>query len=358
MQLRQVIARFIPNPKLREAAPRSRGAVFLRTNAYNQAVNLKQTILGIPFANPTVLASGIWGITAGSWRACAAGGAGAVTTKSLWPVPHEGNANPTIIGTEHWTLNAVGVPDAGPEKAMEEIGDYMQNKPVPLIANIIALDSEGFADIASKLAPLKPDLFEVNLSTPTFLKLRGKLFAEDREEVKNMIQAVKLAANGIPVFVKLTPNVPNIGEIAAAAVESGADGITAINTVGPGMAIDLRSRMPILAAHKGGLSGPGIKPIAVRCVADIYEATEGKVPVIGMGGVYTGEDAIEMMLAGASLVGVGTAVGERGQNIFSLICSEMQEWCTNEGVDNVSDLVGGMHKELKTRGIAIGMKHK
>ncbi len=314
-------------------------------------MNLSQTILGVDFENPTVLASGILGITASSWRLVAQNGAGAITTKSLWPQEHKGNPNPTIIGTEHWTLNAVGVPDAGPEKAKEEIGDFMKKQPIPLIANIIGLSAGEFAKIAAVVATLKPDFVEVNLSTPTFLKLRGKLFAEDEGEAAAILKAVRKEIGPIPMFAKLTPNVTNIGEIAAACVAAGADGITAINTAGPGMAIDLRSRMPILAAHKGGLSGPALKTIAVRCIAEIYEATGGKVPIIGTGGVYTGEDAIEMMLAGASLIGIGTAVGDRGIDIFKKVCDEMQLWCTNEGVDNVSDLIGGMHEELKKRGM-------
>lgn len=321
-------------------------------------MNLSQTILGIEFANPTVLASGIWGVTSSGWKEVARNGAGAVTTKSLWPEEHEGNANPTIISTDYWMLNAVGVPDAGPAKAKEEITNYMVEHPVPLIANIIGLEAAQFAAIAKEIAPLKPDAFEVNLSTPTFLKLRGKLFAEDEKEVADIIGAVKKEAGDIPIFVKLTPNVPNIGEIAKSAVDAGADGITAINTVGPGMAIDLRSRMPILAAHKGGLSGRAIKTIAVRCVAEIYEATEGKVPIIGTGGVYTGEDALELMLAGASLIGIGTAIADRGGDVFTQVCDEMQLWCTNEGVENVSDMIGGMHKELKKRKISSTMSHK
>ncbi len=312
-------------------------------------MNLSQTLLGVSFENPTVLASGIMGITASSWRLVAQNGAGAITTKSLWPVPHQGNANPTMISTEHWTLNAVGVPDAGPEKAKEEISDYLRTKPTPLIANVIGLSADEFAWITHELAPLKPDFFEVNLSTPTFWKLRGKLFSEDPTEAAEIIKAVKKEANGIPVFAKLTPNVAKIEVIASACAEAGADGFCAINTVGPGMAIDLRSRMPILAAKKGGVSGPGIKPIAVCCIADIYEATEGKLPIIGTGGVYTGEDAIELMLAGASLIGIGTAVADRGLTVFKDVCNEMQMWCTNEGVDNVGDLIGGMHRELAKR---------
>lgn len=323
-------------------------------------MNLSQKVLGVDFSNPTVLASGILGITASSWRFAAQHGAGAITTKSLWAAEHKGNPNPTIISTEHWTLNAVGVPDAGPEKAKEEIGDFLKDHPVPLIANIIGLSADEFAAIAEKIAALKPDMIEVNLSTPTFLKLRGKLFAEDQGEAGAILKAVRKNIGKIPMFAKLTPNVTNIGEIAKACIDAGADGITAINTAGPGMAIDLRSRMPILAAHKGGLSGPALKTIAVRCIAEIYEATGGKVPIIGTGGVYTGEDALELMLAGATLVGVGTAVGgERGINVFSDMCEEMQLWCTNEGVRDIAEMIGGMHKELKARGIkGTSMKHK
>lgn len=314
-------------------------------------MNLAQTILGVEFENPTILASGLLGITASTWKNVAEHGAGAITTKSLWPVEHQGNRNPTMISTPYWTLNAVGVPDAGLEKATEEISAYNNEKPVPLIANIIGLSTDEFAAVARGVAPLKPDFIEVNLSTPTFLKLRGKLFAEDGGEAGAVIKAVRKEVGSTPIFVKLTANVLNIGDVAKACVDAGADGITAINTVGPGMAIDLRSKMPILAAHKGGVSGPGIKPIAVRCVAEIYEATEGKVPIIGTGGVYTGEDAIEMMLAGASLVGIGTAIADRGMDVFKKVCDEIQYWCTNEGVWEIADLVGGMHQELLRRGI-------
>jgi len=314
-------------------------------------MNLEQSVLGISFQNPTVLASGIMGITASSWRFVVESGVGAITTKSLWPKEHKGNPNPTIISTPHWMLNAVGVPDAGPKKAKEEISDFLSDHPVPLIANVIGLKAAEFAKVTAEIAPLGPDFLEVNLSTPTFLNLRGSLFAESEKEAGAILKAVKKEAGDIPVFAKLTPNVLDIGEIAAACVDAGADGITAINTVGPGMAIDLRSRMPILAAHKGGVSGPGIKPIAVRCIAEIYEATKGKVPIIGMGGVYTGEDALELMLAGATLVGIGTAVADRGIDIFKKVCEEIQLWCTNEGVDEVSQMVGGMHTELRSRGI-------
>ncbi len=312
-------------------------------------MNLTQTILGVTFDNPTVLASGIMGITASSWRLIASHGAGGITTKSLWLHEHKGHRNPTIISTEHWTLNAVGVPDAGPEKAREEIGDFLKNKPVPLIANIIAESVENFALTAQELLPLHPDFLEVNISCPNVEDEFGKPFACSASDAAAVTKAVKKISKDTPVFIKLSPNVDNIGKIAASCADAGADGFTVINTVGPGMAIDLRSRMPILANKVGGLSGPGIKPIAVKCIADVYGATGGKLPIIGTGGVYTGEDAIELMLAGASLIGIGTAVADRGLDVFKHVADEMQMWCTNEGIWEIKDLVGGMHKELSKR---------
>jgi dihydroorotate dehydrogenase (NAD+) catalytic subunit len=320
-------------------------------------MNLSQTLLGVTFGNPIVLASGIMGITASSWRLVAQSGAGGITTKSLWLKEHKGHKNPTIISTEHWTLNAVGVPDAGPEKAREEIGSFMKGDPacpepgrrVPLIANIIAESVENFAATAEAILPLKPDFLEVNISCPNVEDEFGKPFACSAPAAAAVTKAVKNVSGKTPVFIKLSPNVDSIATIAIACAEAGADGFTVINTVGPGMAIDLRSRMPILSNKVGGLSGPGIKPIAVKCVADVYGATQGKLPIIGTGGIYTGEDAIEIMLAGATLVGVGTAVGDRGVDVFAKICEEMQLWCTNEGVDEITSLIGGMHRELSER---------
>lgn len=314
-----------------------------------RVMNLSQTVLGVTFHNPTVLASGIWGITASSWRNVASHGAGGITTKSLWLTEHKGHPNPTIIATEHWTLNAVGVPDAGIEKARDEIGDYNASKTVPLIANIIANTVENYGKTAAEIVKLQPDFLEVNISCPNVEDEFGKPFACSVRDASAVTKAVKAVSGNIPVFIKLSPNVDDIGSIASACAEAGADGFTVINTVGPGMAIDLRSRMPILANKVGGMSGPAIKPIAVRCIADVYRATGGKLPIIGTGGVMTGEDAIEFLLAGATLIGIGTAIGMRGADVFRLVCEEMTTWCDAEGVKEISSLIGGMHRTLGKR---------
>ena len=309
-------------------------------------MKLSQTLLGVRFENPTVLASGIWGITAASWRRAAACGVGAVTTKSLWLKEHRGHNNPTILSTEHWTLNAVGVPDAGVEKAREEIGSFNKDKPVPLIANIIAESVENYAKTAERILELKPDFLEVNISCPNIEDEFGRPFACSIGDSAAVTKAVKAVSGKTPVFIKLSPNTDSIAAIARSCASAGADGFTVINTAGPGMAIDLKSRMPILANKVGGISGPAIKPLAVRCIADVYKATEGKLPIIGTGGVETGEDAIEFLLAGASLVGIGTALASRGETVFKLVCDEMVAWGKKNGVKDIKELIGGMHKNL------------
>ncbi len=312
-------------------------------------MKLSQTLLGVRFENPTVLASGIWGITAASWRRAATCGVGAVTTKSLWLKEHRGHANPTIISTDHWTLNAVGVPDAGVEKAREEIGSFNTNKPVPLIGNIIAESVENYAKTAERILELKPDFLEVNISCPNIEDEFGRPFACSIGDSAAVTKAVKAVSGKTPVFIKLSPNTDSIASIALSCASAGADGFTVINTAGPGMAIDLNTRMPILANKVGGISGHAIKPLAVRCIADVYKATEGRLPIIGTGGVFTGEDAVELMLAGATLIGIGTALADRGEYVFKLVCDEMVAWGQKNGVKNLQELIGGMHRELQKR---------
>jgi len=307
-------------------------------------VNLSQTILGVRFGNPTVLASGILGSTAASGMLGAAkGGVGAVTTKSLWLHPHKGHPQPTAFSTEHWTINAVGVPD-DPAKSYAEIEAYNKEKPVPLIANIIAESAENYGKTAEKILPLNPDFFEVNISCPNVEDEFGKPFACSPSAAASVTRAVKAAAGKIPVFIKLSPQALSIAEVAKACADAGADGFTVINTVGPGMSINLKTRKPVLSNRVGGVSGPGIKPVAVRCIADVYAATKGKLPIIGTGGVSTGEDAIELLLAGASLIGIGTAMWKRGADVFKKVCDEMDAWGTANGVKDIKELIGAIHR--------------
>lgn len=308
--------------------------------------DLSVEFCGVKFPNPLVLASGVLGITGESMARVVRLGAGGVTSKSLWPHAHEGHPNPVVITSEHWMLNAVGIPDAGPEKAREEIARYRELSEAPFIANIVGANMEDYAAIAAEVVGMKPDIIEVNISCPNVEDEMGKPMAcsvVKSAEVTKLVKKVlaENGAGGIPVTVKLSPNVENIVSIATSVLEAGADGITAINSVGPGMAIDIDFAKPILANKVGGLTGPAIKPLAVKYVYDIYKAH--KCPIIGTGGVSCGRDAIEMMMAGATLVGVGSAVWLGGAEIFGDMVKEMNDWCDKNGVAKLSDLIGKVH---------------
>jgi dihydroorotate dehydrogenase (NAD+) catalytic subunit len=301
---------------------------------------------GVRFENPIVLASGVLGVTGDSMAQVVRNGAGGVTTKSLWPREHKGHANPVVITTENYMLNAVGIPDAGPEKAAEEIARYRAAVDAPLIANIVGASVEDYVEMAKLVAGLNPDVVEVNISCPNVEDELGKPMAcslTKSAEVAGLVKkALTEAGCSAPMTVKLSPNVESIVPIARGVLDAGADGVTAINTVGPGMAIDIDMATPVLANKVGGLSGPAIKPLAVKHIYDIYGAC--KCPIIGTGGVTTGRDAIEMMMAGATLVGVGSAVWLRGQDVFGKIVKEMNEWCDENGVEKLSDLIGKIHE--------------
>lgn len=302
--------------------------------------NLEINFCGVNFKNPTVLASGVLGVTANCLKNVIRNGAGGVTTKSIWLEEHKGHSNPTMFGTEHYFMNAVGLSDAGFEKAAHEtFPEYLTDKPAPIIANIVAGKIDDFGELAEKVSALNPDIIEVNISCPNVEDEFGKPFACSIADASQVTELVRSKTDK-PVIIKLSPNVSNIGEIAKACADKGADGFCAINTVGPGMAIDINLRRPILANRVGGLSGPAIKPIAVKCVNDVFKATG--LPIIGTGGILTGEDAIEIMMAGARLVGMGTMVYYREVEGFGKVVEEMNAWCDENGVKNLEEIIGSV----------------
>ncbi|MCF7918162.1 dihydroorotate dehydrogenase [Candidatus Gracilibacteria bacterium] len=306
--------------------------------------NLEVNFCGVKFPNPLVLASGILGVTGGSFARTIAKGAGGITTKSIWKNPHPGHHNPTMFGNEHYFMNAVGLSDAGIQKALEELGEYIPKRKAPLIVNIVGGKKSDFADIAEALndLPGKPDLLEVNISCPNVEDEFGKPFACSIIDAAEVTRLVK-SKTKIPITVKLSPNVENISSIAKSVEDAGADAITAINTVGPGMRWNIDLRTPILANKVGGLSGPAIFPISVKCVYDIYKAV--KIPIIATGGVCSGRDALEIMMAGGTLVGVGTAIYYDGDDFWNKATSEMSEWLKKEKIKNISEIIGLFHKK-------------
>lgn len=294
--------------------------------------------LGKQLKNPLVLASGILGNSKELLERVHENGCGLVTMKSIGPEPRDGHNNPTVIDLGQGMINAVGLPSPGylnMENEWNELGD----RNFPVIASVYGGSVDEYRLVAEFVSQKKPDFIEINISCPNSEK-HGMIFGVNPQSSFEVVSAVKKSIN-VPLIVKLTPQALDIAGIAKTCEDAGADAICAINTVGPGMVIDIESRIPVLAFKKGGLSGPMIKPIAVRCVYDIYKAV--KIPVIGLGGVSTGEDAIEMMMAGASLVGIGTAVRYRGIDVFDKVNTEINSWLLAHHLTR-NDIIGAAHE--------------
>jgi len=305
-------------------------------------MNLKTSFCGIEFDNPVVLASGILGVTGSSMAEVVRNGAGGITTKSIWLKEHKGHPSPVILAKEEWMINAVGLPDGGVEKAYGEISSYRDQTNAPLIASIVGGKISDYIEIAEKISELEPAIIEINASCPNVEAELGKPFACDIIEVSKLTKEIKKVANNIPVSVKLSPNVENITEIAKSCQDAGADALTVVNTFGPGLVIDINVKKPVLANKVGGVSGPGIFPLALKCVWDCYKAT--KLPIIGTGGITTGDDALQMIMAGANLLGVGSAVYYRGNDVFQKINDEITEYMNKHGIEKLSDLIGIAHE--------------
>ena len=298
-------------------------------------MDISTSLCGVKLKNPIVLASGILGTNAAILERVAISGAGAVTLKSIGPVERQANNNPSVLAWEHGLINAVGLPSSGYKHYNWEGYDKLS---CPLIVSIYGSTVEEYVEVAKALSS-KGKILEINISCPN--KHDGMSFCLNIDAAKEVVKSVKKVVH-VPVFVKLSPNVPNIGLLAAEVERAGADGITAVNTLGPGMIIDIEAKRPILAYKTGGLSGPGIKPIAIKCVYDIYKAV--KVPIIGTGGITTGRDAIEMLMAGATAVGVGSAVYYHGMDVFKKMADEMQEWMKMNKYESLKELIGAAHE--------------
>jgi len=295
---------------------------------------LATEIAGLKLANPTMLAAGILGLTGSSLRSVVEAGAGAVVTKSLGLKPREGYPNPTVVQVDCGLLNAMGLPNPGVHHFGEEMREVKETG-VPIIASIYGFSSEEFAKVAQVAMEVGADALELNLSCP-HVEETGAEIGSNPKLVAEVLRKVRKKV-GKPVFVKLTPNVANIGEVAKAAVGAGADAITAVNTV-RAMAIEIETTRPLLANKIGGLSGPAIKPIAVRCVYEIYREVD--VPVIGCGGITSWRDAVEFMLAGASAVQIGTTIAFKGLGIFKSVTRGIDAYVRKKGFGNVKEIVG------------------
>jgi len=287
---------------------------------------------GIRFKNPLILASGILDESGDTMARVAKNGAGGIVTKSIGIEPRKGYDNPVIYELPYGLLNAMGLPNPGIENYKEEM-EIAKKAGVPIIGSIFGKDVGEFVYLAKKMEEYGADAVELNLSCP-HAKGYGMEIGIDTALVSDIVKEVKKSIN-IPVWAKLTPNTDSIVRIAKAA--EGADALVLINTV-RAMAIDIDAKMPILKNIFGGLSGPAIKPIGVRAVYEVYREVEK--PIIGVGGINDGRDALEYIMAGASAVEIGTAIYYRGIEVFNLIAKEIKEWMSKNGYDSIEDLVG------------------
>jgi dihydroorotate dehydrogenase (NAD+) catalytic subunit len=305
-------------------------------------VDLSVSVGPLVLPNPIVTASGTFGHGAEVARLGDVGAIGAVTAKSLSAEPWAGKPAPRLHTSAAGMMNAVGLQGPGVDAWLRDDLPALRALGARVIVSIWGQTVADYARAAAKLVPAVADLvaLEVNVSCPN-LHQRSEMFAHDPTATREVLVAVRdeLTATGLPLLAKLSPNVTDITAIAGAALEAGADGLTLVNTV-MGLLVDAETRRPVLGGGGGGLSGPAIKPVALRAVHDVARAFPG-TPIIGTGGVTTGVDAVEMMLAGASAVGVGTA-NFADPRAPQRIARELHQWCAAHRVARVRDLIGGM----------------
>jgi dihydroorotate dehydrogenase (NAD+) catalytic subunit len=303
-------------------------------------LDLHVEICGVRLPNPTVLASGILGLSSEVFERLARNGLGAITTKSVSLQPRLGYKNPVVVDYGPGMINAVGLSNPGVEVMVDEIRrarERLAPLGVPVIASIFANTIYDFGTLARYISEAEPDLIEANISCPNIDARYEQMFAASPYVSAQVTRRIKENTD-IPLIVKLSPNVEDIVAVAREVVEAGADAISAINSLGPGMLVDVETARPVLANRIGGVSGPAIRPIAVRCVYDVCRAVD--VPVIGIGGVSSGRDVVEMLLVGATAVGIGSAVNYYGIEVFEKAVREVEQYMRRQGYRSLDEFRG------------------
>jgi dihydroorotate dehydrogenase (NAD+) catalytic subunit len=301
-------------------------------------VSLTTHIGSVTLANPIAVASGTFGYGLDLVDLCPPERLGAVFTKGLSPKPRPGNPPPRIVETAAGMINAIGLQNIGVEAFCREQLGELRRRGAVVVINVFGETMDAYLEVIGRCEQEQGIVaYELNVSCPN-VTAGGMEFGHDPESLGALTRRCR-AATARPLWVKLSPNAPDVVGTARAAVDSGADGLTLINTV-QAMAIDVASRRPILARGFGGLSGPAIKPIALRLVWEVHK-TLPAVPLVGIGGIESGRDAAEFLLAGASAVQVGTAIF-RDPAAPLRILAELAELCEEQGVRDISELIGGL----------------
>ena len=298
------------------------------------SVDMRVNIAGVEWKNPVTVASGTFGSGAEFAEFVDLNKLGAVTTKGVANVPWPRNPTPRIAETYGGMMNAVGLQNPGIELLCKRDIPFLRQYDTRIIVNVCGRSEEDYCEVVERLSEEEVDLLEINISCPN-VKEGGIAFGQDPKEAERITRAVKRYARQ-PVIMKLSPNITSVPDMARAVEAGGADAVSLINTL-TGMKIDIHRRTFVLANKTGGVSGPAIHPIAVRMV---YEAAHAvRVPVIGMGGIASGADAIEMILAGASAVSIGTA-NFHDPSISGKIVGEIESYMERYGFSAVADMVG------------------
>ena len=297
-------------------------------------MNMKVNIAGVEWNNPVTVASGTFGSGAEFAEFVDLNRLGAVTTKGVANIPWAGNPTPRVAETYGGMMNAVGLQNPGIELFCERDTPFLKQYDTKIIVNVCGKSTEDYCEVVERLADEDVDMLEINISCPN-VKEGGIAFGQNAKAAEEITKAVKKYAKQ-PVIMKLSPNVTDIAEMAKAVEAGGADAISLINTL-TGMKIDINRRKFVLANKTGGVSGPAIHPIAVRMVYQAFHAV--KVPIIGMGGIASAEDAIEMILAGASAVSVGTA-NFHNPSVTMEIVDGIQDYMKQYGFTSVNEMVG------------------
>jgi dihydroorotate dehydrogenase (NAD+) catalytic subunit len=299
--------------------------------------DLSVNLAGITLRNPVMTASGTFGYGEEFSEYLDLEKIGAIITKGLSLRPRAGNPMPRIVETPGGMLNAIGLQNVGIDAFIEKKVPFLRTISTPVIVNFFGNTVEEYADLAARLDAV-PEVagVEVNISCPN-VKHGGIVFGTDSKAASSVVGAVRRATTK-PLIVKLSPNVTDIVEMAQACDEAGADVLSLINTV-TGMAIDLKSRRPALANVTGGLSGPAVKPVALRMVWQVSRAV--KLPVIGIGGITTATDALEFLVAGATAVQVGTA-NFMAPDASQRIAEDMERYLRENGIADVKELIGSL----------------
>ncbi len=301
---------------------------------------LEINLSGLKLKSPIILASGILGVSFSSMKRVINAGAGAVTTKSIGPKPRKGYKNPSIIEIYPGTfMNSVGLGNPGIDDFISEIKEIKENN-IPLIVSVFGDTKEVYLEVATKAEKAGADAIEINISCP---HAEVASIGIDKDLTYQIVKYIKEHLSK-PLFVKLNPNVTNIGKIALAAEKGGADGVVAINTL-TALKIDVNTKRPILSHGSGGLSGKAIHPIAIKKVYDLYKIL--KIPIIGCGGIDSWEDVVEFLLAGASAMQIGTAL-YKGVEIITEINKGIIHYLKDNQYKSINDIKGLAH-QFKTQ---------